>query len=451
MSETHESLFADHFHPTLMAVEPESVRVVKVPVEQISPTGQASPGANLDPLWHEQIRAKVLMFAEATREELFVVSDVDIVFLEPWLDLAVESLGEAEMAWMGEPGISPAFYVGRGTPRLRAMADDMVVAWDARKDGGEGYVFLEFLEFLEKHGIDHHRLPTAFSNPGALGYPISMLDGKITFPLPEDLRVFHANFCSFTEKSTMLDQVRHGSHLRKRVGLGFFPETRPDRPFNRLSMLSLDKIRDILTAVGERQIGLIVEVGSWLGGSTRWFLETFNAGTREGEPHMHAQVICIDTWDSNWAPLATNPVLGPQMVALWEQWCANCWEWRHAITPIRLPSRDGIPAVARELATQDRRPDIVYIDGDHSEKACYDDIVAVVQHWPETLIIGDDYYWSDSGDPDRFLTVQAAGKRAAAELGRPFEVGSSGTWWMTPPQEDEERGSSRRPTEGART
>ena len=161
-------------------------------------------------------------------------------------------------------------------------------------------------------------------------------------------------------------------------------------------MLARDKARDILGFAGDRPIGLIVEIGSWLGASARWFLETFAGPIHDGGAQQQASLICIDPWpeDSSWA----DPALQVRAPTAWEQFAANCWHLRAWITPVRLPSREGLPAIAGELERQRRSPDLVYVDGDHSREEVLADIRFCTATWPDALVLGDDYGLSRGGN-----------------------------------------------------
>jgi hypothetical protein len=262
---------------------------------------------------------------------------------------------------------------------------------------------------IRDHELDAVALDARFSNPGNLGHPLPLVFGRATFTPPAGTLVFHGNFCALEDKDRLLTEVRRLADGGRRVpnrelvaegpeGLGFFPATCPDRPFDRQSMFAREKARDVLAFVGQRPVRLIVEVGSWLGASTRWFAETFSGPVHQGEEHEHAQIVCIDTW-------------------------AGQREW------------EASDLVARER--QERAPDVVFIDGDHSYEGCRADVEASVTAWPRALVIGDDYgIKGDEGGRER--PVRDAVEDAAEKLGLSVDVGASGIWALSgaavPPQ-----------------
>lgn len=136
---------------------------------------------------------------------------------------------------------------------------------------------------------------------------------------------------------------------------------------------------------------LVLEVGSWLGKSARWFA-TASPGVR---------VIAVDHWlgseenvvDPRWQTLLPN---------LYEQFVVNCWGHRRSIFPIRLDSVSGM----RLLAHYKIKPDLVYIDAAHDYLAVRRDIETALELFPRAQLTGDDY----NQDGVRQAVAEASGK-----------------------------------------
>lgn len=430
VSPTHRGLFERHFVPSFEATAASEATLV------VHETAQhAASGIRFTEGWSEQTREKLIAARDAAaaagQGEPFAMCDVDLVFLGPWVGPAIASLDGHEVVSMGEPDFSPAFWLARSTRRLRVMFDELLANWDAWHRDGQALI-----DGLRDFEIETAVLDSRFANPGILGSPLPLSFGRATFSPPAETLIFHANFCELQDKDRLLSEVRRlfdgGERIRNEdlcaegpEGLGFFPSRRPDRPFDRQSMLSRSKARDILSVVGDRPVSLIVEVGSWLGASTRWFLETFSGARHMGQPHEHARIICIDTWDglAEWE----HSELTSRIELAWEQFAANCWHLRQWITPVKLPSQEGLPAVAAELAGQEQEPDLVYIDGDHSFEMCRDDVVTSAEAWPNALVIGDDAI-IESAREVHDPPVREAVLAAAERLGRRAEIHESGIW-----------------------
>jgi hypothetical protein len=175
-----------------------------------------------------------------------------------------------------------------------------------------------------------------------------------------------------------------------------------------------------------RPVSLMIEIGCFLCGSTRQWLEARNELT----------VIGIDPWDSNWAnhilrnaaagrpstktladPRATADVLlthGNFVVAL-----NNVRLWRDRFIPVRQRS----PEALRYLRRRQIRPELIFIDAFKQE----DDLRAAYELFPNAVLCGDDWDWRDeSGE----LAMQKTVQRFALEHGFDIEA-ERATWVLT--------------------
>jgi hypothetical protein len=135
-------------------------------------------------------------------------------------------------------------------------------------------------------------------------------------------------------------------------------------------------------AIDELQPKLIVEVGAWLGGTTRWLL------TRT--PH---NVISIDTWlGSSEHQLGTawamrQPHHAPLLDQLFETFLAHCWDVRERLIPLRTTSLDGLWQIAHAGLS----PELVLLDGAHDEISVGDELELAHELFPTARLIIDDY------------------------------------------------------------
>jgi predicted O-methyltransferase YrrM len=155
-----------------------------------------------------------------------------------------------------------------------------------------------------------------------------------------------------------------------------------------------------------------LEIGSWKGRSAIWFLENYLK-------HKDSKLYCVDTWDmSNWndfnqekVQLEANSarIKELKLDSLYEQFLFNIQSkgFKDKCIPVKKKS---VLALAE---FEDNFFDFIYIDGDHSEKGCYEDLTAA---WPKVkeggIMFGDDWTWSESKDDK---PVQKAAKRFAKE------------------------------------
>ncbi len=134
----------------------------------------------------------------------------------------------------------------------------------------------------------------------------------------------------------------------------------------------------------EHEIRLVVEVGSWVGGgSTRHFGELLRA--------KRGLLYSVDTWLGSTTQQPGKVHHQPDILPhVYQQFLSNMIHWGLAETviPVRMKSVEA----ARELTVQ---PDLIYIDGEHTADAVYEDLVAWYPFVEERgICCGDDWTWS---------------------------------------------------------
>lgn len=145
---------------------------------------------------------------------------------------------------------------------------------------------------------------------------------------------------------------------------------------------------ELLTELVDPGTELILEIGSLLGGSARFWAS-----------HCpDAVVLCVDPW-IDVAQVSDRPFLEhvPELVdvvvgrldGMYDVFLASNWELRDRIIPLRGFSPDRLASVhAAGL-----QPDVVYVDGSH----VYEDVIADLSTaralFPDALLCGDDYDW----------------------------------------------------------
>ena len=120
----------------------------------------------------------------------------------------------------------------------------------------------------------------------------------------------------------------------------------------------------------------VLEIGSWLGKSTLWFAERVGPG---------GHVFAVDHFLGS-PEHAREPEHRKLLPTLWDQFIANCWHAQNVISPVRSES----PGALAKLHAEGARPDLVYVDGDHSYQAAFRDIMTAALLWPDATITGDD-------------------------------------------------------------
>jgi len=133
---------------------------------------------------------------------------------------------------------------------------------------------------------------------------------------------------------------------------------------------------------------LIVELGSWLGLSTRFLANCAPQAT----------VIAIDHWRGS-PEHHGNPEWAAMLDGLYDTFLASCWEYRRRLIPLRVTTLDGLCI----LAYRGLKPDLIYVDADHSFEAVAADFECALELFPEAAIVGDD--WGSSNVREAVLAV----------------------------------------------
>lgn len=160
--------------------------------------------------------------------------------------------------------------------------------------------------------------------------------------------------------------------------------------------------------INENQVQIVVEIGSWMGLSTRDIARLLPE---------RGIIYAVDTWKGAPEECEDPSILAPAevMSTLYDQFLSNVIHTNltHKIVPVKMESRKAAECCSIY-------PDLVYIDGSHTYKAVLQDLKA---WWPlikgHGILCGDDYY-------------NAPGvKQAVTEfaLGNNLQVNVEGNFW----------------------
>jgi hypothetical protein len=157
-----------------------------------------------------------------------------------------------------------------------------------------------------------------------------------------------------------------------------WPAQRPDVPPPPDRNWLFPDTRKVLADTVSPDSRFIVEVGSWLGRSTRYIADLA----------PKARIAAIDHWVGS--PEHTHdPELVPLLPRLYETFLSESWDYRDRVIPVKAKSVEGLKKVADAGLT----PDLIFIDADHSYEAVRADVTMALQLFPKTPLVGDDWDW----------------------------------------------------------
>jgi len=153
---------------------------------------------------------------------------------------------------------------------------------------------------------------------------------------------------------------------------------------------------------------VILEIGSFLGKSTRWMLDKA----------PYATIICIDTWLGSAEHHIDETAKQDRELLdnMYEIFCKNNWHLKDRIIPIRNTSMVGIDIVAHYGI----QPDVIFIDGAHDYISCLVDFMHCLLGFPDAQIVGDDWHHPP---------VQKAVQQVMVEQGIKCNQ-NGGCWWV---------------------
>lgn len=186
-----------------------------------------------------------------------------------------------------------------------------------------------------------------------------------------------------------------------------WPKAMPSAPPIRHGWFGPEEIKVFEIISKAVRINRILEIGSWLGESTRWLASRF----------PEAEIICVDPW-LPWKA-ASDPLLVAISARSFEIFQRNLWWHRDRLIPIRGRSQTALPYLEAVGYT----PDLIYIDGDHSYEGAAHDLKTCRRIWPKAAIVGDDYTPAWPGVVTAVDEARAAGLRIE-NLGT--------TWFLIP-------------------
>ena len=155
--------------------------------------------------------------------------------------------------------------------------------------------------------------------------------------------------------------------------------------------------------MNEKQPKIVIEIGSWLGSSTRFLAEKIVEG---------GKVYAIDTWRGS--PGEAIHLQDSRLPYLYQLFLSNVKHagLTHQIIPIRMESLEAAQAL-------NVMADLIYIDASHDTAS----VIADIMHWqshlnPDGIMCGDDWLWG---------SVRNAVEQCAVSLDK--KIYAEGNFW----------------------
>lgn len=149
--------------------------------------------------------------------------------------------------------------------------------------------------------------------------------------------------------------------------------------------------KDFLKPLITSETKVIVELGSWLGSSTRWFCE-----------NSSSIIISIDHWKGSIEHQGRKDVKD-KIPTLYETFIVNCWEYRDRIMPVKMNTIAGMNYI-KDIGVN---PDIIFIDASHEYVDVVADIKTASELFPSAILVGDDWSWRNRKQDGRFTVREA--------------------------------------------
>jgi hypothetical protein len=172
-----------------------------------------------------------------------------------------------------------------------------------------------------------------------------------------------------------------------------WPAERPKVPLPAAHLGRLDGgTRALLAEELSGETRLVVELGAWLGLTTRFLAD--------GAPK--AVVAAIDHWLGSPEHRA-RPEWAALLPTLHEAFLALCWPYRGRVVPMRMTTLAGLHL----LGDYGLAPDLIYVDAEHSYEAVLSELELSARLFPRAALVGNGHPLG----PVRAAVEEFAGRR----------------------------------------
>jgi len=196
-----------------------------------------------------------------------------------------------------------------------------------------------------------------------------------------------------------------GDELRQLARKHPWPERKPEVPED-LHGWCETAHQTMFERVVNPKMSVIVELGAWLGKSTRFLLSLAPQAT----------VICVDHWLGS-LEHHENEQWCQKIPTLYETFLVNLWEERDRVIPVRQTTLAAMEEIHRHKIV----PDLIYIDAGHTYQEVHADTTASLRLFPASRICGDDWSWQE---------VRRAVSEIAEQQNQSIALCEQQCWWF---------------------
>jgi len=154
-----------------------------------------------------------------------------------------------------------------------------------------------------------------------------------------------------------------------------WPEKRPDVEIDWQGWFDSGHVSLLGPLIRKNPDSVLIELGSWKGKSTRWFLKNF--------PRL--RVVAVDHWEGS-----VEHKKGPwkkDLPRLYDTFISNCWGYRDRLIPLRTDTIKGLHL----CDDAEIKPHLIYVDAAHDFQSVLTDVKTSLALFPRAIVTGDDY------------------------------------------------------------
>lgn len=172
-----------------------------------------------------------------------------------------------------------------------------------------------------------------------------------------------------------------------------WPVARPtvEKPTQHLGWLNASA-RQMLAKELSGATKVVVELGAWLGMSTRYLADRA----------PNATILTVDHWKGS---LEHHEHAGWQtaLPQLYDKFITSCWDYRERVIPLKMDVLDGL----RLLASRGVSPELIYVDAEHEAEAVGRQLRLCAELFPNAVLAGDDFDFAGVKDAVESFSQEA--------------------------------------------